>query len=204
MIVIDRIIVSGFDWHDMEADEMFLKKEDSYFFQDRAECLKKIAGDIKEIRTDEDFSGLIQAMMTGKDTWEQPQSSIRGIFKDDEIEIFIDREYETRISYIMKTVTKPKYLICEQYGHVNKEIFMCQRFYHEPFEDMKEAAAYFDSFEVHEGAKKVLLILNEEDLEGWYEYNMEVIALMKEKGVNHMDDSYSLFCDEHIENLKKI
>ena len=102
-----------------------------------------------------------------------------------------------------------KYLVEEQFYCPTKGVPLVERFYEEPFENLEEAKKYFDEMKVHEDMDcgKELLIFDTKTQprdKGWYNCNVKALLLMKEKGQTHLDASFRIFVDSHIEELEKL
>ncbi len=91
-----------------------------------------------------------------------------------------------------------------------KGVDLVERLYHDIFDELEAAQDYAESLRLHEfqypTSIVTLLICNREKIsqDEWYLQQKEAMRLMEEKGQTYLDESFCIFAETHIENLKKL
>ena len=102
------------------------------------------------------------------------------------------------------------YIVTEDFLAPRKGAPLVQRLYHDIFDDQDAAQGYAKDFKLHElkYPKSIVtfLICNKEKTTQteWYRQQKEAMRLMEEKGQTYLDESFSIFAQRHIENLKEL
>lgn len=122
---------------------------------------------------------------------EQPlyETVIRGFEGEDGYEVveeYVFGQFSWHTYFVVKNIddANVRYLPLENFLRVCKGVASVQRFYTEPFANLKEAEAYLKAMELHSGYESVkeLIILDAAELKDnlWYKNNMEIVSLLKE------------------------
>lgn len=91
-----------------------------------------------------------------------------------------------------------------------KGVPLVQRLYHDIFTNLDAAQDYAKSLKLHDlqYPKSIVtfLVCNRQkiSLQTWYQREMEAIKLMEKTGQTYLDESFCIFTETHIENLKKL
>lgn len=102
------------------------------------------------------------------------------------------------------------YIVTEDFLAPSKGIPVVQRLYHDIFDDQDAAKSYAENLKLHgftyPKSIATFLVCNKRDViqEEWYRRQKEAMRLMEEKGQSYLDDSFHIFINCHIENLKKL
>lgn len=102
------------------------------------------------------------------------------------------------------------YIVTEDFLAPSKGVPLVQRLYHDIFDDQEAAQSYAENLKLHECRYSTsivtLLVCNKESVtqNEWYQQQKEAIKLMEEKGQTYLDESFYIFAETHIKNLKKI
>ena len=94
------------------------------------------------------------------------------------------------------------YLVEEHFYAYAKGVPLIERFYHKPFEKLKEAEAYLKTLKKHDERSEISIqVYNLQEISStkWFQTNMEVIRLSSEDA----EKNYAVFAANHIENLRK-
>ena len=102
------------------------------------------------------------------------------------------------------------YIVTEDFLAPTKGVDLVERLYHDIFDELEAAQNYADNLKLHEFkyptsivtflvCNKGLVIQTE-----WYKQQKEAMRLMEEKGQTYLDDSFQIFAERHIDNLKKL
>ena len=182
--------------------------------QDLLEAMKnksKITGDIKEVFEQNGKISYIESSYYFENGKKDYEDSWKFDGKDLK---FYEDYYFGQISYT--TTFKIKdikdqnkvYIVTEDFLCPTKGVDVVERLYHDVFTDEEEALEYFNNLEIHTkedyNAEKVFLIASKNDICNckWYENQIEAMELMKQKNQTHLDDSFSIFTDNHISTLQ--
>lgn len=102
------------------------------------------------------------------------------------------------------------YMVTEDFLVPFKGIPLIERMYHDIFYDLSEAQDYAANLKLHdfEYPKSIAVFQicdrGKAVREKWYQLEREAMDLMKEKGQTHLCDSFDIFPQKHIENLKRL
>lgn len=132
-------------------------------------------------------------------------------------ELTLSRDYAFgQVSYI--TTYYVEDILDDQLGYIVTEDFLAplkgvplvQRLYHDIFDEPEAAQDYADNLKLH-GFKYptsivTFLVCNKGSAlqTEWYKQQKEAMRLMEEKGQTYLDESFCIFVETHIENLKKL
>lgn len=93
------------------------------------------------------------------------------------------------------------YLVEEHFYAYTKGVPLVERFYHEPFRELRDAEVYLEKMKKHDPCTELSIqIYNRQQISSteWFQRNMEVVTLSS----GDTEKGYSVFVNSHIENLK--
>ena len=102
------------------------------------------------------------------------------------------------------------YTVTEDFLAPSKGVPLVSRLYHDIFDELEAAQRYAENFRLHElkypKSIVTLLVCNKEKTTqtDWYRQQKEAMRLMEEMGVTYLDESFSIFTQRHMENLKEL
>lgn len=95
------------------------------------------------------------------------------------------------------------YLVEEHFYAYTKGVPLVERFYHEPFRELRDAEVYLQKMKKHDPrATLSIQVYNQQQISSteWFQKNMEAVTLSS----GNTEKEYAIFVDSHIENLKKL
>lgn len=101
------------------------------------------------------------------------------------------------------------YIVTEDFLAPAKGVPVVERLYHDIFDDQEAVQIYAENLKLHDFYPKSIttfLICNRSTVirTVWYRQQKEAMNLMEEKGQTYLDDSFCIFTQSHIEDLKKL
>lgn len=102
------------------------------------------------------------------------------------------------------------YIVTEDFLAPAKGVDLVERLYHDIFDGPEAAQTYANNLQLHEfeypKSTATFLVCNRGTVTQteWYRQQKEAIRLMEEKGQTYLNDSFCIFTQSHIENLKKL
>lgn len=102
------------------------------------------------------------------------------------------------------------YIVTEDFLAPTKGVDLVERLYHDIFDDEDSARDYANNLKLHEFRypKSIVtfLVCNKGEVlqTEWYQHQKEAMRLMDKTGQAHLDDSFDIFIQRHIENLKEL
>ena len=132
-------------------------------------------------------------------------------------ELTLSRDYAYgQVSYITSYYVEDipddqlGFTVTEDFVAPFKGVPLVQRLYHDIFDNLDAAQDYAKSLKLHDlqYPKSIVtfLVCNRQkiSLQTWYQREMEAIRLMEKTGQTYLDESFCIFTETHIENLKKL
>lgn len=169
---------------------------------------------VKTESQDEDGNTVYEDCATYDDngeTWYENEASFDG----EKMELKLDYafgqvSYTTRYHVTDIPSDQLGYVVTEDFLAPTKGVDTVQRLYHDIFDNVSEADEYAKNMKLHEFDQQpslvCLLVCDKGHITGteWYKKQKEAMLLMEEKGQTYLDESFSIFVDRHIENLKSL
>ena len=217
---IKRVIYGGSDWHDSYQTITQIKWNNQFEIP-VSKVTDCIVNNIMQDLPDLDPIDFYNAVLRNK-TYRFPvliSENEKIIFPEEDEDIwesygeiqgyslnlyYYGGQVSEQIDYEISDIPQKQicYLVEEHFYAYAKGVPLIERFYHRPFEKLKEAESYLKTLEKHDERSKISIqVYNLQEISSteWFRTNMEVIKLSLED----VEKNYSVFTANHLENLKK-